>query len=220
MSKSVLWPTAAWVFGVSVLCLACSPKTGTVDGNSQDLGMQARDLGMCASDPLNQLQNPGFETPSVEPDGNGKAVNTGMPASSIPGKWDGCCNQAGGGTAWLISTTMPRCGLRSLTVTSTAATANVLNQTLQVPTLVGKSLRASAYVFVSQVGTGGKIQLDVWDLGASKVIASSPTITTTTPDWQRLDLSVPVPSGGNVQLRINSSGTINAVVDDPSVLIQ
>ena len=112
--------------------------------------MQARDMGMCPIDSQNLLQNPGFETPSVEPDGNGKAVNTGSPASSIPGKWDGCCNQSGGGTTWMVSLGTPRCGLRSLQVTSTSATANVLNQSLQLPSKVGKTLTASAYVFVQQ----------------------------------------------------------------------
>ena len=38
-------------------------------------------------------------------------------------------------------------------------------------------------------------------------------------DWQRLDLSVQIPSGGNLQLRINSSGTLTAMVDDPSILV-
>ena len=55
---------------------------------------------MCPLDTMNLLQNPGFENPSVEPDGNGKANNTGSPPSTIPGKWDGCCSQAGGGTTW------------------------------------------------------------------------------------------------------------------------
>jgi len=181
--------------------------------------MQARDMGMCPIDSQNLLQNPGFETPSVEPDGNGKAVNTGSPASSIPGKWDGCCNQSGGGTTWMVSLGTPRCGLRSLQVTSTSATANVLNQSLQLPSKVGKTLTASAYVFVQQASAGAKIGLDIWDLGANKVIASSPTIAQSTADWQKLELSVPVPSGGNFQLRINTSGTLTAYVDDPSVLI-
>ena len=222
MSRSMsLAVSVAWSLALSGLLLAgaCSPKTSTVEGGSPDLAAQTRDMGMCPIDPSNQLQNPGFETPSVELDGNGKASNTGSPASSIPGRWDGCCNQAGGGTTWTVTTTMARCGFRSLLVSSTSANANVLNQTLPLSALVGKTLYGGAYVYVSQAGSGAKLGLDIWDLNANKVIASSPTISTTTPDWQRLDLSVQIPSGGNLQLRINSSGTLTAMVDDPSIQV-
>lgn len=213
------WQAARWATGLFALALACNPTTSSVEGGTPDLAMQARDMGMCPIDPQNLLQNPGFETPSVEPDGNGKAVNTGTPASSIPGKWDGCCSQSGGGTTWTVSLGTPRCGLRSLLVSSTSANANVLNQTLQQPAKVGKTLTASAYVFVQQASAGAKLGLDIWDLTANKVIASSPTISQSTADWQKLELSIPVPSGGNFQLRINTSGTLTAYVDDPSVLI-
>ena len=214
-------PTMNWVAGLFAFSLmACSPKTESVEGGTPDLAMQSRDMGMCPLDTMNLLQNPGFENPSVEPDGNGKANNTGSPPSTIPGKWDGCCSQAGGGTTWTVSVGTPRCGLRSLMVSSQNATANVLNQTFQAQSMVGKTLVASAYVFVPQAGAGAKLAIDVWDLTANKVIATSPTVTANTPDWQPLSVSVPVPSGGIIQLRINSSGTCTAYVDDPSVRIQ
>ncbi len=192
MSRSVSLALSSLALSGLLLAGACSPRTSTVEGGSPDLATQARDMSMCQIDPSNQLQNPGFETPSVELDGNGKASNTGSPASSIPGRWDGCCNQAGGGTTWTVTTTMARCGFRSLLVSSTSANANVLNQTLPLSALVGKTLYSGAYVYVSQAGSGAKLGLDIWDLNANKVIASSPTISTTTPDWQRLDLSVQI----------------------------
>ena len=210
--------SVAAMLGLVGLLLGCSPKTETVEGGTPDLSMLARDMGVCAIDPANLIQNPGFETPSKDLDGNGKANNTGTPGSSIP-NWDGCCSQATGGTSWTIATSMPHCDLRSLTVVSTTANANVLNQALPVSGKIGKSLSASAYVFVPSLQPGGKLAIDIWDDTAKKVIATSAMVTTTTPDWLRLQLSVPIPSPGNLQYRINTSGTLTALVDDPVVLV-
>ena len=44
-------------------------------------------------------------------------------------------------------------------------------------------------------------------------------MTTTTPDWLKISLSIPVPAPGNLQYRINSTGTLTAIVDDPVVLV-
>lgn len=208
----------AVMLALGSLASGCSPKTNTIEGGTPDLSMVTRDMGACTTDPLNLIQNPGFETLSTELDGNGKANNTGTPGSSIP-RWDGCCSQASGGTTWVISTSMPRCDYRSLVVTSTAANANVLNQALPLSSMVGKNLQASAWVYVQSVQSGGKLAIDIWDDTAKKVIASSATATTTTPDWLKLTLSVPIPAGGNLQYRINSSGTLTAMVDDPVVLV-
>ena len=51
------------------------------------------------------------------------------------------------------------------------------------------------------------------------MIATSALVTTTTPDWLKLSLSVPIPSPGNLQYRVNTSGTVTAMVDDPVVLV-
>lgn len=208
----------AAVFGLVGMCGGCNPTTSTVEGGTPDLSMVTRDMGACTIDPLNLIQNPGFETLSTDLDGNGKANNTGTPGSSIP-RFDGCCSQMSGGTTWNIATSMPHCDFRSLFVTSTNANANVLNQALPLSTKVGKTLQASAYVYVQSIQSGGKVAIDIWDDTAKKVIASSTPVTTITPDWLKISLSIPVPAPGNLQYRINSTGTLTAIVDDPVVLV-
>lgn len=213
-----LFPSRFWVWGACLGVLGglwgCHPKTAPSEGDAPDLSQLVRDLGSCVSEAANLIRNPGFEAPSTELDGNGKANNTGNPASSIP-NWDGCCSQAGGGTTWVIATTSPKCGTRALSVQSTSANANVLNQSLPLSSQVGKTLLASAFVFVQSVSGAGQLGIDVWDDQAKKVIASSVPVNNTTPDWFKVDLSVPIPAGGNLQLRITSSGTLTALVDDP-----
>ena len=58
------------------------------------------------------------------------------------------------------------------------------------------------------------------DLGKSQVVATSTAVTATTADWQLLSVSGTVPTGGNVQLRIVSTGTLTAVVDDLTLGVQ
>jgi hypothetical protein len=173
----------------------------------------------------NLLGNPGFEDPSAsEVDGNGRANNRGNPKSTIPGNtlgpWDGCCNQATGGTTWTVSTAMPHCGTRVVAIASDQASGNVLNQRLDLAAYGGRAFRATAWVFVSQALGGGQVALDVFDLTASQIVATSPALTASTADWRLLTVAGTVPTGGSLQLRCNSSGTVSAMLDDTALVIQ
>jgi len=205
----------------------CSPQTAAVDGGAEDFSQTTRDLTSCGPLPGNLLGNPGFEQPSLSAvDGNGQATNRGNPASTIPGgplgPWDGCCDQGAGagGTTWAVRTTMPLCGTRAVSVVSDRAAANVLSQRLDLAASSGQSFRVSAWVFIGQAPAGAQLGLDVFDLMASHVLASSPVLTATTADWHYLSLMGQVPTGGALQVRINSSGTLSAVVDDVAVVLQ
>jgi hypothetical protein len=204
---------------------ACSPQTGAVDGGPVDFSQTSRDLNSC--DPLtgNLIGNPGFEDPSSSaPGGNGSATNTGNPKSTIPGgvlgPWDGCCNQSPGGTSFTVDTTMPHCGTRAVTVQSDQASGNVLNQLLDLSSYSGRGFRVNAWAFVSQAQSGAQLLIDVFDLTGNKVVGTSAALTATTADWKLLTVLGMVPTGGNLQVRINSTGTLHAVVDDTSLAIQ
>lgn len=205
---------------------ACSPQPRAVDGGAEDFSQLRRDLRTgCEPLPVNLLGNPGFEEPSPgAPDGNGQAVSRGNPPSSIPGgalgPWDGCCSQAAGGTSWSVRMTMPHCGARAVAVSSDQADANVLNQRVDLAAYSGRSVRASAWVFIAQVSGSGsgsgsaELAIDLFDLTASRVIASSAPLTATTADWRFLSAMGQVPTGGAVQVRIRSTGSFTAVIDD------
>lgn len=220
---------AAFLGSLTLLTLAaagCSPVTGTVDGAAEDLSLLRRDL-QAACEPLtgNLLGNPGFEQPSPSaPDGNGQAVSRGNPPSSIPGgplgPWDGCCSQPAGGTSWTVRTTMPRCGARAVAVASDQASANVLNQRVDLAAYSGRSVRASAFVFIAQAQSGAELAVDLFDLTANQLLASSPSLTATTADWRYLSVTATVPTGGAVQIRLRSTGSFSAVVDDAALLPQ
>lgn len=211
-----------------VLCVAaagCSPQMEAVDGGSEDLSQLRRDLMSCQPLSGNLLGNPGFEQPSPsEPDGNGQAVSRGNPPSTIPGgplgPWDGCCSQPLGGTRWRVGTGMARCGTRALGLTSDQAAANVLNQRLDLAAYSGRSVRASAWVFIAQAQGGAELSLDLFDLTQSRVLASSAPLTAPTADWRFLSVMGQVPTGGAVQVRISSTGTLTAVVDDTALAPQ
>lgn len=211
---------------LSVTAAGCSPVTGTVDGAAEDFSLLRRDM-QAACEPVtgNLLGNPGFEQPSPgAPDGNGQAVSRGNPPSSIPGgplgPWDGCCSQPTGGTTWTVRTTMPHCGARAVAVASDQASANVLNQRLDLAAYSGRSVRASAFVFIAQAQSGAALAVDLFDLTASQIIASSPALNATTADWRYLSVAGTVPTGGVVQLRLRSSGSFSAVVDDVALVPQ
>ena len=210
------------VVAVAVATAGCSPRNEFVDGGIEDLSQTRRDLQSCEPLPGNLLGNPGFEQPSPsEPDGNGQASNRGNPPSTIPGgplgPWDGCCSQATGGTRWTVTTTMPRCGARALRVVSDQAAANVLNQRLDLAAYTGRSVRASAWVFIAQAAAGAALTLDLFDLTQSRPLASSAPLNAPTADWHFLSVMGQVPTGGAVQVRLNSSGTLTAVVDDTAL---
>lgn len=205
----------------------CSPQTGSVDGGAEDFSQLSRDLASCDPVPGNALENPGFETPSATaPAGNGQASNRGNPASTIPGgklgPWDGCCDQGAGmgGTTWTVGTTLARCGTRAVTVASDGATSNVLSQRLDLATSSGHSFRASAWVLIGRALTGTQLALDVFDLTTNQVVATSLALTATTADWRYVSFMGTVPTGGSLQLRIKSTGTFTAVVDDLALVPQ
>ncbi len=215
-----------WLLCGGVLA-GCSPRNLTVaaDGGVEDFSATWRDLLMC--DPVlgNLVKNGDFEDPAPAAlDGNGTASNTGSPPSTIPpadqSKWDGCCSQASGGTTYQVTRTVHRCGQRAVQLVSTQAQSNVLNQKLDLAAQAGRSFRVTGYALVSQLTAGSKLALDVFDLGKSQVVATSTAVTATTADWQLLSVSGTVPTGGNVQLRIVSTGTLTAVVDDLTLGVQ
>lgn len=208
--------------GGAALGAGCSPSTNSVaDGGAvQDFGPRLRDMSSCLPPPSNYLLNPDFETPSTQAaDGNGTAKNTGSPPSTIP-SWDGCCSQGLGGTTWTVTQAMPRCGGRALSLVSTMATTNVLNQVLDLRAQAGRTLRVSGWVFVTQADPGAALRLDVFNLGSSSLAALSPPQTSATAEWTQLVATGTVPGNDRVQVRINTTGSLSAVVDDLVLDIQ
>lgn len=210
---------------LAIAAAGCSPQLERVDGGIEDLSQTRRDLLSCQPLSGNLLGNPGFEQPSPsEPDGNGQASSRGSPPSTIPGgplgPWDGCCSQPTGGTRWSVGTAMARCGTRAVGLLSDRAAANVLNQRLDLAAYSGRSVRASAWVFISQAQDGAQLTLDLFDLTQGRPLASSAPLTATTADWRFLSVMGQVPTGGAVQVRINSTGTLTAVVDDTALAPQ
>lgn len=203
--------------GLWALGLGCGPTMSSVEGGGEDLGATTRDLRSANCEPTagNLLVNPGFEVAAAQGDGNGQAKNTGLPPSTISG-WDGCCTQAmaANGTTWLVTQSMPRCGLRAVFVSSSAATENVLDQTLTRGADVGRDFVASGWVYLYEVGSGAQLKLDVFDDTAKQAIYSSTVLSALTPGWTQLTVTGKIPAAGRVQLRVNSSGTLKALVDD------
>jgi len=196
---------------VALVAAACSPSTSGVNQTPPDLLPAARDLGRdCTNSPTNRLMNPSFES------GDGMAVNSGVPASTIT-SWDGCCT--GGNTTWAVTTASPFCGSRSIKVTSQNAQANVLSQTINSPADATKQFVVSGRVFVTTIDAGATIKLDIWDLMGNQVVTSSTALTTASSDWVPLMQTANVPTGGRYQVRINTSGNVEAFVDDLSLIV-
>lgn len=206
----VLWCTAG-----------CSPRTdGVGDGGSEDFSQRWRDMLSCEAPTGSLITNGGFEVPTAQAaDGNGQARNTGSPRSTIP-SWDGCCSQPSGGTTWTVIGTMPHCGLRAVSIASTTATGNVLNQDLDLRAQVGRTYRLTGWFFVSQGMPAAGLRLDVFDLDTSAVAASSPALAQSTADWTPLVVTGTIPPGGRLQARVNTTGTLSAVADDLSFTIE
>lgn len=200
---------------------ACSPRTeGVGDGGSEDFSQRLRDMLSCEVPAGSLIVNGGFEVPAAQAsDGNGQARNTGSPRSTIP-SWDGCCSQMDGGTTWTVINTMPRCGLRSVSIASTTATGNVLNQDLDLRAQVGRSYRLTGWFFVTQAMPAAGLRIDVFNLETSAVAATSPALAQGTADWTLLTVTGTVPAGGRLQTRVNTTGTLSAVADDLSFTIE
>lgn len=205
----------------ALLLAACSPRTeGVGDGGIEDFSQRRRDMLSCEAPAGSALANGGFELPTAQaPDGNGQARNTGSPRSTIP-SWDGCCSQPVGGTTWTVIETLPRCGLRSLSIASSEAAGNVLNQDLDLRAQVGRTYRLVGWFFVTQAMPAAGLRLDVFDLEASAVAAASPPLTQGSADWVQLAVTGRIPAGGRMQARVNTTGTLRAVADDLSFTIE
>jgi len=222
MHKAPFWLAAA--LPLSLAAAACAPQNSAVDGAAADFSQQWRDLGSCDPLPQNLLGNPGFEEPSPsQPDGNGQASSTGNPPSSIPGNalgpWDGCCSQRLGSTTWTVGTARARCGLRAVTVAADQALASVLSQRLDLAGYGGRGVRATAWAQLTQAASGGELALDLFDLTTRQVVASSLGLPAT-GDFRLLVVQGQVPTGGALQLRLSSTGTLEAIVDDTALSLQ
>jgi hypothetical protein len=170
--------------------------------------------GDCAEAPDNLIMNPSFETPAGGA-GEGRADNTGEPSSTIPGPFSGCCSQSDGGTVWVVFRGTRRCGARSLQVQSTRAATNYLSQDLTDQSVnFGRPFELSGSVLVTQVGGGGYLVLEVWEGAGRSQLATTAEVGAPTDGWLRLSQRGTVPRTGRLQLRIRSSGDVQAYVDD------
>lgn len=196
---------------VAVLGLAagCAPATQGTEGTPPDLAGVERDMApVCTAVVGNLLSNPGFEASMT-----GSTTNIGSGTSTIP-SWRGCCGMAQT-TTYDVVASQRYCGERSISVSGgTGATANVLIQDVTRASDVGKTFLVSGWLNVTSVGAAGEISLDVFDNGAKTVVAPTVSLKNTTNGWFELRASGTVPTGGNLQVRINSSGTIQAFVDE------
>jgi hypothetical protein len=164
---------------------------------------------VCTSVVGNLLSNPGFEASMT-----GSTTNLGAGTSTIP-SWRGCCGTAQT-TSYNVVAVQRYCGERSIQISGgTGATANVLIQDVTRSSDVGKTFLVSGWLNVTSVGSGGEISLDVFDNGGPKaVVAPTVVLKNTTNGWFELRASGTVPAGGNLQVRINSSGVIEAFADE------
>lgn len=183
-------------------------------GASADLAVDCQDVAG------NLIKNPSFEAFTAAGAPGGTANNTGYPRSTITGPWDGCCSQMGsGGTQWIVTQKSARCGARSLAVQSTMAEANMLSQGLaDQGASVAKVFHFSAYVWVEQIGSG-RIAWEVWDGATQTLLSSTEEITVPTDGWLYVVQSGTVPDSGKLQVRISSTGDVQAYVDDLVLLI-
>ncbi|HNN91148.1 MAG TPA: hypothetical protein PKI03_02720 [Pseudomonadota bacterium] len=194
----------------SLFALACAPATQSTEGTPPDLAGVERDMApVCTTVTGNLLTNPGFEASLM-----GSTTNLGAGSSTIPG-WRGCCGTTQTTTYDVVSS-QRYCGERSVSISSSqGATSNVLIQDAMRGSDVGKTFLVSAWLNVTSVGAGGEIGLDVFDNGTPKaVVAPTVSLKNPTNGWFELRASGTVPTGGNLQVRITSSGTIQAYADE------
>ena len=180
------------------------------------------DLGVgCPDVPGNLASNSSFESSLTGGGPTGEANNTGKPGSTIAGPWTGCCPQmTDGGTQWSVTQEVAHCGGRALAVQSAMAEDNVLFQQISDQSAnVGKTFRLSGFVHVIQAGNPGQIACEVWDGATMTTLASTEVLTAPTSGWLAVMQSGTVPYGGRLQVRISSTGHIQAYVDDLVLVI-
>lgn len=174
----------------------------------------------CAEVSGNLVVNPSFETPAAS-GGDGTADNTGEPASTIPGPWSGCCSQSYGGTQWSVTQSAARCGGRSLQVQSATADGNSLVQSLTDQSVnYGKTFELSGSVHLTQASDGGSILLEATD-GTGRIrLAATEALQAPSSGWVQLSQTGTVPRTGRIQVRITSTGSLEAYVDDLALRIR
>jgi hypothetical protein len=180
------------------------------------------DLGVdCQEVPGNLASNPSFESAVTGGSTNGEANNTGKPRSTIAGPWTGCCPQmTDGGTQWSVTQEVAHCGERALEVHSTLAEDNVLFQQISDQSAnAGKTFQLSGFVHVIQAENSGQLSCEVWDGATMTTLASTEVLTAPTSGWLAVRQSGTVPYGGRLQVRIRSSGDVEAYVDDLVLVI-
>lgn len=230
------WLSRAGSLGILGLGLitsvACNPMNQMVTGgDGEDLAPVAADMAggvPCGAVAANLLQNPSFEA-DVLP-GAYSARNTGMPASTISGPWDACCNNNGQGltTTFKVDATSACSGRQSINITSTAAQDDVLNQGMMVVGSPGRMFIVQGWVRVTDVGAGAQLSLDLFNLNepvaAKQVLARSPITSARTAGTAFVPLSaagvLPATTPARVQARVRVSGTLTAFVDDISVVLR
>lgn len=195
------------------LLAACSPSTMSTDGTPPDLAGVPVDMTAVCTDVVgNQLGNPGFEASIT-----GTASNIGGSASSIP-NWQGCCGTMQT-TTYEVNSMQRYCGERSVRVNSSStASQNVLHQALNLAASANKTFILSGWVNVTGP-SGGEISLDLFDVSKTAIVAPTVSLKNGTNGWFELRATGTMPAGGNVQVRISSSGTIEAYVDQLSLRI-
>lgn len=214
MRVIALWILLAPAVGLGLS--GCKPTTMTGEEEpAEDLAPRAVDLSSCRPVVGLAFANPSFE------ESQGFANNTGAPMSTIKG-WDGCCNDQGQGltTTWTVLGE-GRCGGQAVSITSTGARGDVLNQSLRPADGAGRPFTLTAWVKVSSIGAGGALLLDLYDLNGGAVVAASPTLSQVQEAWAPLSVTGQLPAGSPwVQIRLKSSGTLRALADDVSLTLR
>jgi hypothetical protein len=193
------------------------------DDSAADLAPREADLASCAPPAGNLLVNASFES------GGGSARNTGAPASSIA-SWDGCCNLDSQGltTTWQVTQGVQaaRCGGQALSVTSTAAHGDVLNQILTISDGAGRDFTLTAWARVSRAEAGGgyppALTADLFDLTGSRILVTAPPLADASPEWRQVTAGGQLPQGAapRVQVRLYARGTVTALVDDVALTLR
>lgn len=224
-------PLRAAVLLPLLALLACNPMGQMVSGgDGEDLAPVAADMAggvVCGAVVANLLRNPSFEM-DVLP-GDYSARNIGNPPSTISGPWDACCNTNAQGltTTFKVDASAACSGRQAISITSTAAQDDVLNQEMMIASAASKMFTVQAYVRVLTAGAGASLSVDLYDLNAPanlKVLARTTPLTAPTAGTTFTLITaagvLPATSPARVQARIRVSGTLTALIDDVGVVLK